>query len=83
MFLDELNKKLNLTECASDFALCVYGKSKAAIEGVKTVSYLSESEIRFKTKHNILSIKGEKLRLSEAGGGVAYVSGEVKSFEIV
>ena len=83
MFSDEINKKLNLTECVSDFVVCVYGGNKVAVEGIKTVSYLSENEIRFKTRHKIVSIKGDKLCLSEAGGGVAYVSGEVKSFEIV
>ena len=82
MFKDEILKKFNMEELC-DYQVVFFGNGRVALSGIKGVTYLSDVEIRFKTKTKVLLLKGKNLFLIETGGTEAYVEGEVLSFEIV
>ena len=82
MFKDEVLRKFNAEELC-DYEIIFFGKCKVAFSGIKGVTFLSETEIRLKTKKNVLTLKGNGLSLVEVGGFEAYVTGEVVSFEII
>lgn len=82
MFIDEIKAKFP-EELVADFAFTVFGDSFLVGAGIKSLSFLSDNEIRFRAGRRILVILGAELVLTEIGQSEFSVKGKIKSVEIV
>lgn len=83
-FYKDIGEKLktDLATLLSSFSVSVYGGTGAHIEGHKGIGYMAEDEIVFKTKKGMVTLKGERLKVSEIGITDAYVTGKIKEVSI-
>lgn len=77
MFVDEVKRKLDLDDVVCSFSVATFGNSGVAIEGVRTLVFVGENEIKVKVKKTILSVLGEELKAVEIGGGNLYIKGNI------
>jgi len=81
MFVEEIKEKLKAGE-ETRFVATILGERGIYVSGVKTVILTSQNETKLSVKKGVLRVLGEKLKLSEIGGGDVYIIGEVESVEI-
>jgi sporulation protein YqfC len=82
MFFKELAERFG-KDVFSEYAAAAFGNGALAVEGVKSVSSFSDSEIRLNVKGGALVISGSELKIVEIGGGGAYITGKLSGIEFL
>lgn len=79
MFINEINKKLDINSVKINFTLTMIGNNKLVVSGVKKVLFASKECVKLQIKSDTLEINGDMLYLKEIGGGDVYIKGEIVS----
>ncbi len=81
MYKDEFLNKFE-GYCEPKYHAQMFDDNLVVVEGVKSISFLSDESIHLKVVGAIILISGIGLHIREVGYGMVSIVGDIKSFEI-
>lgn len=75
----EIEKLMNTADSSFNFRIINLGGNKVYVEGIKSVVSLSESEIVFQLKKQLLTISGLNLNVGYLDKTTCVITGQISS----
>ena len=79
----EIEKMMNDVELSTEFRLINIGGTSEYIEGIKTVVFLSSTEMRFQLKNKLVVINGNNLIIKYLDETSCIIKGNIKVVELL
>ena len=77
--MQEIERLMNSVGGSFNYRVVNLGGKKLYLEGIKTIVFLSEQEMQFQLKSELLIISGKELKIAYLDKSTSIIAGEISS----
>lgn len=75
--MQEIEKFMNSVDLSNDYRIVNLGGNELYIEGIKSVVYFGEKEMRFQLKKQVLVVEGSELKIKYLDKNTCCIQGKI------
>ena len=81
--MDEIEKLMGEIGSSANYRIINLGGNSLYVEGIKSVVFFAEEEMRFQLKKQMLSVKGNQLKIKYLDKSTCVVIGNIIAVEVL